>query len=160
MRDKVLLLIGAVILAFFLLLGCYFFLIKIGGNETKLWIDNSWQIIRQTLVNNGPLLFLAIAILPGLVLPVAPLLGLAGLWGGENGPWLSCFYCTIALFVNLSWTYWLAKGPARGILQRFLSKSRLKLPESPPKNMLEWALILRLTLYPLFLQIMVLGLSA
>ena len=145
MRDKFLLIVGGVSLVFALLFFGYFLLIKIGGNETKLWIENSWQAIRLTLINNGPLLFLAIAILPGLVLPVAPLLGLAGLWGGENGPWLSCFYCSISLFANLCWTYWLANGPARGILQKFLAKSRFKLPESPPKNMLEWALILRLT---------------
>lgn len=110
-----------------------------------MWLENTWQIIRITLSENGPLLFLAIAVLPGLVLPVAPLLGLAGLWGGENGPWLSCLYCTIALFANLSWTYWLARGPARNLVERLLRKTRFRLPTSPPDNMLEWALILRLT---------------
>ena len=125
MRDKFLLIVGGVSLVFALLFFGYFLLIKIGGNETKLWIENSWQAIRLTLINNGPLLFLAIAILPGLVLPVAPLLGLAGLWGGENGPWLSCFYCSISLFANLCWTYWLANGPARESSKNFLQNLAL-----------------------------------
>ena len=64
--------------------------------------------------------------------------------GQENGYWLSCFYCTLALFANLCWTYWPARG-ARITLVKLLSRSRFHLPESPPDNMVEWALILRLT---------------
>lgn len=145
MSKRLLLLITSVLLVFALLFFIYFLFIKIGGDEAKLWLNNFWFSIRHILTNNGLLLFISIAILPGLVLPVAPLLGLAGLWGGENGPWLSCLYCTIALFINLCWTYWLARGPARGVLQRLLRHTRFRLPESPPDNMLEWALILRLT---------------
>ena len=145
MGKKLLLLLGGVLIVFTLLFTSYILLVKIGGKDFQLWLENSWQILRVTLTENGPLLFIAIAVLPGLVLPVAPLLGLAGLWGGENGPWLSCLYCTLALFANLTWTYWLARGPARGLIQRFLNKTRFGLPISPPDNMLEWALILRLT---------------
>lgn len=145
MGKKILLLIGGVLVIFALLFAIYFVLIKLGGKDFQLWLENTWQIIRITLSENGPLLFLAIAVLPGLVLPVAPLLGLAGLWGGENGPWLSCLYCTIALFANLSWTYWLARGPTRNLVERLLRKTRFRLPTSPPDNILEWALILRLT---------------
>ncbi len=108
-------------------------------------MESLWHEVRSTLTENGPLLFLAIAILPGFILPVAPLLGFAGLWGGENGPWLSCLYCSMALFANLSWTYWLARGPARDLLQKLLARTRFRLPNSPPENLLEWALILRLT---------------
>ena len=145
MRSKILFLLGGVLIIFTLLFIFYYLIIQVGGEDTHILIENLWNTFRNTLINNGPLLFLAIAILPGLVLPVAPLLGLAGLWGGENGPWLSCLYCCIALCTNLCWTYLLASGPARGLLQKFLAKSRFRLPENPPQNMLEWALILRLT---------------
>jgi len=145
MGNKLLIVIGAVITVFTLIFGSYYLITHLGGEEAKLWVDNSWKEIRQILANNGPVLFLAIAVLPGFILPVAPLLGLAGLWGGENGPWLSCIYCCLALSANLSWTYWLARGPARVLLKKLLENSRFSLPETPPKNMLEWALILRLT---------------
>ena len=145
MGKRVLILFGGVLLIFAFLFLLYLALIHIGGNEAKAWMEDTWQRFEILLCKNGPLLFLSIAILPGFVLPVAPLLGFAGIWGGANGPILSCIYCTIALLTNLSWTYWLAKGPARNIIQKFLSKSRFQLPDSPPKNMTEWALILRLT---------------
>ena len=67
------------------------------------------------------------------------------MWGGENGPWLSCLFCVLSISVNLTWTYWLARGPARGFLIKLLSRTRFRLPDSAPDNILEWALILRLT---------------
>ena len=145
MGRKILWLLGAVLTIFGLLFAGYYLLLEIGGEAARIWLLESWQSTKSILVDHGPLLFLAIAILPGLVLPVAPLLGLAGLWGGENGPWLRCLYCILALFANLCWTYWLARGPARIFLVKLLSRSRFRLPESPPDNMMEWALILRLT---------------
>ena len=145
MGRKILWLFVAILAVFGLLIAGYYLLLEIGGEAARLWFVEAWQSTKSILVEHGPLLFLAIAILPGLVLPVAPLLGLAGLWGGENGPWISCLYCSIALFANLCWTYWLARGPARGLLEKLLAKSRFRLPKDPPQNMLEWALILRLT---------------
>jgi uncharacterized membrane protein YdjX (TVP38/TMEM64 family) len=145
MARKFLILMGGVLCILVILITTYWTLLQIGGDDFRLWLENFWAHTKDTLSSNGPFLFLSIAVLPGLILPVAPLLGLAGLWGGENGPWLSCFYCSLALFANLSWTYWLARGPARGLLKKLLGKSRFRLPESPPDNMIEWALILRLT---------------
>ena len=145
MARKITWLIVGVLAILGLLFGAYFLLLEIGGDSTKQFITDSWEITRVYLVNNGPLLFLAIAVLPGLILPVAPLLGLAGLWGGENGPWLSCLFCVLSISVNLTWTYWLARGPARGFLIKLLSRTRFRLPDSAPDNILEWALILRLT---------------
>lgn len=145
MGRKILWLISGVLLVFALLIISYFIFIRIGGESAQAWLHHSWVTIKYALTENGLLLFLAVAILPGFVLPVAPLLGLAGLWGGENGPWLSCFYCTVSLFANLCWTYWFARGPARGLLVKLLSRTRFHLPKNTPKNMLEWAIILRLT---------------
>lgn len=145
MGRNLLLLLGGVLLVFTFLLVAYFILLKIGGEQARTWLESGWRSVRDLLTDHGPLLFLAIAVLPGFVLPVAPLLGFAGIWAGKNGPWLGCAYCSLALFANLCWTYWLARGPARGLLKRLLSRSRFRLPETPPKNLIEWALILRLT---------------
>ena len=145
MGYKLLFILGGVLLIFALLFTAYFSLVRIGGEETEIWLQESWEFTHNTLSNNGPLLFFSIAVLPGLILPVAPLLGMAGLWGGENGPWLSCLLCTLSLSANLSWTYWLARGPAREFIKRLLKYTRFRLPKTPPDNMLEWALILRLT---------------
>ena len=144
-RNRILLLISIVVGLFaFLFIFYELILLTIGptGIET---LNSWWSIFRQALINNGFLLYLSIASLPALVLPVAPLLTLAGLWGEEHGPWVACLYCVLALSINLSWTYWVARGPARSVLIKLLNKSRFRLPESPPKNLLQWALILRLT---------------
>jgi uncharacterized membrane protein YdjX (TVP38/TMEM64 family) len=145
MGHKIIWLLACVALVFALLFGAYFAIIEFGGEQAQAWLYNIWIYTQNLLTENGPLLFLAIAILPGFILPVAPLLGFAGLWGGVHGPWLSCIYCSMALFVNLCWTYWFAHGPARGVLIKLLSRTRFQLPEGTPKNMIEWALILRLT---------------
>ena len=63
------------------------------------------------MLSNGFWLFCSIAVLPAFILPVSPLLILAGKWGGTHSPWLSCLYSVIALAVNLSWTYWFARKP-------------------------------------------------
>ena len=73
MARKITWLIVGVLAILGLLFGAYFLLLEIGGDSTKQFITDSWEITRVYLVNNGPLLFLAIAVLPGLILPVAPL---------------------------------------------------------------------------------------
>ena len=45
------------------------------------YITDLWNSFSGFLITNGPLLFLAITFLPALILPVSPLLALAGIWG-------------------------------------------------------------------------------
>ena len=130
---------------FVLLFGLYHIFLHYAGPQGKEILVNYWNLIRTELVTNGLWLFLCICILPGFVLPVAPLLTLAGLWGEEHGAWIACFWCSLSLSVNMSWTYWIARGPARAIISKVLTRSRFQLPNSPPKDLLEWSIILRLT---------------
>ena len=130
---------------FVLLFGLYHIFLHYAGPQGKEILVNYWNLIRTELVTNGLWLFLCICILPGFVLPVAPLLTLAGLWGEEHGAWIACFWCSLSLSVNMSWTYWIARGPARAIILKVLTRSRFQLPNSPQKDLLEWSIILRLT---------------
>ena len=144
-RKQFFVLVSCVIGLFAILYVFYEFLAFVIGPTGKESFNEWWVWFRRTLVNNGLLLYLSIAILPALVLPVAPLLSLAGLWGEEHGAWLACSYCLLALSINLAWTYWVARGPARAILVGLFNKSRFRLPDTPPKNLFQWAIVLRLT---------------
>ncbi|MDG1138471.1 MAG: hypothetical protein P8N49_03000 [Opitutales bacterium] len=144
-RKAILWLISGVAGCFAFLFLFYYLLITIGGEKLEEQIYLLWYEFRDILVNHGLILFLSIAILPGFILPVAPLLTLAGLWAEQHGPWEACFFCLLALIINLTWTYWLARGPARSLIQGLLGKTKFNLPPTPPANLVHWALILRLT---------------
>ena len=144
-RKAILWLILGVIGCFALLFLAYFISISIGGEHFENQIHLYWNEFREVLVNHGLYLFTSIAVLPGFILPVAPLLTLAGLWAEQHGPWRACFFCLLSLTANLTWTYWLARGPARKMIQALLGKTNFNLPTTPPKNLFQWALILRLT---------------
>ncbi len=144
-RKAILWLISGIAGCFAFLFLSYYLLIAFGGEKLEEKLYFFWNEFREILVNHGPILFLSIAILPGFILPVAPLLTLAGLWAEQHGPWEACFFCLLALTVNLTWTYWLARGPARSLMQGLLEKTKFTLPTTPPTNLIQWALILRLT---------------
>ena len=62
-------------------------------------------------------LFLALVVLPGLPFPVSALLLTAGVVWHEH-PAKACLICLAALALNMTWTYWIAAGPARGAIRR------------------------------------------
>ena len=123
----------------------YWGVIWIGGEDTKLVIAETWGHFKTFLLNNGFWLFLSIAILPGFILPCAPLLFLAGLWGTKFGPWTACLYSVLALTLNLIWTYWFARGPGRVVINKVLHYFNYQIPEVPANNLYHWSIILRLT---------------
>jgi uncharacterized membrane protein YdjX (TVP38/TMEM64 family) len=127
-----------------------------------------------TWCSSNPLyLFLAIVFLPGFGFPASPLLILAGLvWGSK---WQACLVAIFAMSLNMSWTYAVAAGPARGLLNRILrsphfqrfkisdpSSSRIQNPKSkisPPSLLHRFTVLMRITPgMPFFLQNYVLGL--
>ena len=56
----------------------YFVVITIGGDEGKQYVLDNWSLFEKFLLNNGFWLFVALAILPGFILPCAPFLFLFG----------------------------------------------------------------------------------
>jgi uncharacterized membrane protein YdjX (TVP38/TMEM64 family) len=60
--------------------------------------------------------------------------------------------------LNMTWTYWVAARPGRGLVEKLLAATSLRIPELPRGNHLQMILILRLTPgVPLFLQNYLLG---
>ena len=117
-------------------------------SEVTTSLINFWNHFSEVLTQNGFLLFLAIIVLPAFILPVSPLLALAGIWGAVHGALNSAIYGTIALTINCCWTYWLARILGAKFNEKFnffTKKIASKIPQQTSKNILGWALILRLT---------------
>jgi uncharacterized membrane protein YdjX (TVP38/TMEM64 family) len=102
-------------------------------------------------------LFGALVILPGLPVPTSALLLLAGtVW--RDRPVMACAICLLALALNMTWTYWAAARPGRGLVEKMLASGTWRIPEMPRGNHLRFILILRLTPgFPLFIQNYLLG---
>ena len=144
-QNKFFWVLSFIIIIFSLLGLLYGSIILIGGDEYIEIIENYWQLFRNFLLLNGFWLFVSIAILPGFILPCAPLLLLAGIWGTEFGVAQACLYSVLALTINLIWTYWFAYGLGRKIVNRLLKIFKYEIPELPSQNLNQWAIILRLT---------------
>jgi len=116
-----------------------------------------WQATEMFLQTRPWWLFLGLVILPGLPVPTSALMFLAGtVW--RDQPVVACGICLLAMALNMSWTYWAAAKPGRGLLQKLLAAGSLRIPDLPAGNDLRFILLLRLTPgIPLFLQNYLLG---
>jgi len=120
-------------------------------------VKAAWNQAEDFLIDRPWLLFAVLVVLPGLPVPTSALLILAGtVW--RDRPVTACAICLVALALNMTWTYWLAARPGRGLVEKLLEVSSLRVPELPQGNDLRMILILRLTPgLPLFFQNYVLG---
>ena len=116
-----------------------------------------WAQFERFVGDHPGILFAALVILPGLPFPVSALLFVAGVTWREN-PLGGCALSIAALSLNMTWTYWVAAGPGRRLIERLIRLSSIKLPDLPRKDHLRLILVLRLTPgIPLFFQNYVLG---
>jgi len=121
------------------------------------FIQSSIDLVLAWCRENPIYLFTAIAILPGVAFPVAPLLLLAGAVWGANP--LSCLIALSAVCINITWTHWIATGPMRGILARFMGNRWQRWAEMPRDSHWKIACMLRITPgVPLFMQNYLIGL--
>lgn len=128
---------------------------KLGVNGAML--KEGWKLMEDYLMNRPFLLFAALVVLPGLPIPTSALLFLAGtVW--RDRPVVACAICLVAMALNMTWTYWLAARPGRGLVEKLLAMTSIRIPELPQGNDLRMILILRLTGLPFFVQNYVLGL--
>lgn len=120
-------------------------------------LKTAWKAVEVFLMDRPWLLFVGLAVLPGLLVPMSALLVLAGtVWRDQPG--LACVACLVASALNMTWTYWLAARAGRGLVERLLETTTLRIPELPLGNHLRMILILRLTPgLPFFLQNYLLG---
>ncbi|MFP6887312.1 MAG: VTT domain-containing protein [Opitutales bacterium] len=144
MKKNLLVVVGLVVAAFAILGLAYWLIIVIGGPDAEHWMEHAWGEVRKFLLANGIWLFAAIAILPGFVLPVSPLLLVAGSWAGEGGVVVACCYSIIAITINLTWTYFLARGPGQPIIESILNKTKYDIPKPSKRDELSWVLVFRL----------------
>ena len=116
-----------------------------------------WTLLNGYLVSHPSALFWAIVILPGLPVPMSALLFTAGVvW--RDRPVMACALCLLAMSLNFTWTYWLAAGPARRLIEKLLVATSVRVPELPQGDHLKLILVLRLTPgIPLFFQNYLLG---
>jgi uncharacterized membrane protein YdjX (TVP38/TMEM64 family) len=128
----------------------------------KLGVDGpmlkaAWRWTEGYLREHPWWLFAGLVILPGLPVPTSALLLLAGtVW--RDRPAVACGICLIAIAMNMSWTYWVAARPGRGLVEKLLSDGSIRIPEMPRGDHLRFILLLRLTPgFPLFLQNYLLG---
>lgn len=117
----------------------------------------AWKSTEVFLMEHPWWLFAGLVILPGLPVPTSALLFLAGtVW--RDRPVAACAICLLALALNMSWTYWAAARPGRGLVEKFLAAGTLRIPVLPKDNQLRAILLLRLTPgVPLFVQNYLLG---
>lgn len=117
----------------------------------QAWIDS-----RDFLMAHPWAMFLALVFLPGLPIPMSALLLVAGAVWGANLQ--ACLLMLLAMAINMSWTYWLAAGPARGFIEKVLANTKIRIPELPKNDHVRLILILRLTPgIPLFIHNYILG---
>lgn len=128
---------------------------KMGVNLASL--KGLWLGINDYLVKNPSSLFWALVFLPGLPIPTSALLFTAGVvW--RQQPTMACLLCLLAMLLNLTWTYWLAAKPARGVVEKLLAASTIQIPELPRGDHLKLILVMKLTPgIPFFVQNYVLG---
>jgi uncharacterized membrane protein YdjX (TVP38/TMEM64 family) len=116
-----------------------------------------WAIFGAYLAVRPWLFFIALVFLPGLPIPTSAMLFMAGvIW--RQQPVMACGLCLVAMGLNLTWTYWLAAGPGRGLVQRVLAVTGYQIPDLPGDNHLKLILVLKLTPgVPFFVQNYLLG---
>lgn len=120
-------------------------------------LKESWRLLEAWLMEHPWLLVLALVVLPGFPVPTSALLVTASIvWRAH--PVLACLACVVALTANMIWTYGLAAGPGRSLVERFLANTALRIPELPRGDHLRLILVLRLTPgMPFFFQNYALG---
>lgn len=120
-------------------------------------LKSAWDRCNAYLKDHPAALFWAIVFLPALPIPTSALLITAGLvW--HDRPVMACLLSLLAMAMNLSWTYWVAARPARGIVEKLMAAGSFQIPELPRGDHLKLILIMRLTPgFPFFVQNYVLG---
>ncbi len=121
----------------------------------KEWLDIAYQ-----RASESPMwLFAALALLPALPVPASPFMILAGAVFTPKFGVLGAILLTIsAMAINMSWTYFMAAYPGRGLVNKLLRFLEVELPQLSGSNAIKLTLLLRVTPgIPFFLHNLILG---
>ncbi len=127
----------------------------ITGADLRMWFGETLAFLRH----HPYLLFFAIVLLPALPVPASPLLILSGIvYGSQFGMPVACAITILGLVLNMSWTYAVAAGPARALVERLMRRLEVHVPKLSTGGAFQLILIMRITPgFPFFLQNLVLG---
>jgi uncharacterized membrane protein YdjX (TVP38/TMEM64 family) len=76
----------------------------------------------------------------------------------RHDPLMAVALSMLAIAINLTWTYWVAAGPARRVVEKVLASSSIKIPDLPRGDHFRLILVLKLTPgIPFFFQNYLLG---
>ncbi len=121
-----------------------------------------WVKVTVAWLEERPaMIFAAIVILPAGPFPVSVLLLAAGVvYGDRFGPVNAAFIALLAMILNFSWTYWIARYPARRLVERFIRNFDVEIPKLPDHHVRRFTIIFRITPgIPFFIQNYILGLA-
>lgn len=138
--------------------GVGFWWLKIHDFNVHVSIDEGVALLREA----GPLAFFAaMAILPAVGAPLTLFtLTAAPAFAGRFGMAGVLAAAGIAIALNLSLTYWLARYGLRPWLEQMVSRTKYKIPVAAPDEQAEITVLLRITPGPpFFLQSYLLGLA-
>ena len=146
---------GGVVVLFLAMAASVVVASKMGVDPASL--KGIWKAVESYLKLHPAALFWALVILPGLPIPSSALMLMAGVvW--RQQPVMACGLYLLAMVMNLTWTYWLAAGPARRLVERMLAATEIQIPDLPRGDHLKLILVLKLTPgIPFFLQNYLLG---
>lgn len=138
--------------------GVGFLWLRSYGFNLRLAFNDSVEILQRL----GPLAFFtAMALLPVIGCPIFIFYLIAGTaFAATMGVGGVLVAAGVALLVNLSLTYWLARYGLRPWLERMIARTRFKIPQLAAADHAELTLILRITPGPpFFVQSYLLGLA-
>lgn len=138
--------------------GVGFWWLKIHGFNARLAIDEGIGLLRAA----GPVAFFTgMAVLPALGCPMLAFYLTAGsAFSAQLGLGVVITLSCLAAAVNMALTYWLAGQALRPWLEKFVRRTRFKIPALPAGEHAELTLLLRITPGPpFFLQSYLLGLA-
>jgi len=120
------------------------------GLDGKALIGQGQALVEKAMAfvrARGPVAFFtAEAILPGLGSPVLPFHFAAGpAFGEQLGMPLVVLLSCAALTANMLWTYWLARGALRPVLEKLLLRFGYKLPALEAGDLTDLTIVMRVT---------------
>ena len=128
------------------------------GLDLRGYYERGLALIRSA---SPQVFFICLALLPAVGFPVLPFILAAGpLWGEKLGMGNVVLFSLLALIVNFTMTYWLARWAFRPLLTKLVTRLGYKLPRAEEGDATSLIAIMRMTTgIPYCVQNYLLGLA-
>jgi len=113
------------------------------GVDVRAWLEQGMAVVRET---GATVFFVAMALTPAVGMPATVFTLTAGpVFGPKLGMPLVVILCVGAIMINVALTHFLARRALRPLLEKLLARLGYKLPQVPPEDMTDLAIIVRVT---------------